>query len=498
MKEIRFGTSGWRAVISEDFTFDNVRLVAQAIANYINKLKTHPPPPLCLAAAILKVVGDSPPKPRLWRTKLKTVVVGYDTRFLSEEFAKETAKVLSANGIRVLLSNRDVPTPVISYHIIKNRCLGGINFTASHNPPQYNGIKFSPASGGPAPLNVTRAIEKNIAKLRRRMPISYKAREGLIDIFDPRPAYLTQIEKIIDIKAIKKARLKVALDCLYGTSRGYLDYLLKGQNCTLEVLHDYLNPYFDGKRPEPAPENITELISLVKKKRLHLGLATDGDGDRFGIVDSDASYITPNQVITLLFHHLLKTRETPRKKVVARTIATTHMIDAIAERHGIEVVETPVGFKYFVDILNRGDCVIAGEESGGLSISGHLPEKDGILACLLITEMVAINRKPIRDILKVLYRTYGRFYSERIDLALPKERKKRLIERLKSSSLKEFAHLKILKRDLRDGVKLYLEDGNWVLFRPSGTEPIVRSYYESKSKKVLSELIKTGKEISRF
>lgn len=471
MNEIRFGTSGWRAIISEDFTFANVRLVTQAIADYIKKLKTK-------------------------NSKLKTVVVGYDTRFLSEEFAKEAAKVLSANGIRVLLANRDLPTPVISYHIIKNRCLGGINFTASHNPPHYNGIKFSPASGGAAPPEVTEAIERNIAKHRRKRPPSYKSRERLIDIFNPAPSYLRQIEKIIDFKVIKKAGLKIALDCLYGTSRGYLDFLLKKYGCRLEVLHDYLNPYFDGKRPEPAPENITELISLVRKKHLDLGLATDGDADRFGIVDSDGSYITPNQVITLLFHHLLRTRRPPRK-VVARTVATTHMIDAIAKRENIEVVETPVGFKYFVDILNKGDCVIAGEESGGLSISGHLPEKDGILACLLIAEMVAVNHKPVKEILKVLYKTYGRFYSERVDLTLLEKTKKKLMARLKSSSLKEFAHLKILRRDLREGVKFYLEGGSWVLFRPSGTEPIVRAYYESQSKKMLLELIRAGQQFSR-
>ena len=468
MKEIKFGTSGWRAIISEEFTFDKVRLVTQAIADYLNASRN-----------------------------LKRVVVGYDTRFLSKEFARETAKVLSANGIRVLLSDRDIPTPVISYHIIKNQCQGGINFTASHNPPQYNGIKFSPASGGPASPEITNIIERNIARLAKRKPSSYKAREGLIELFNPRPAYLRRIEKIIDFKAIKKARLKIVLDCMYGTSRGYLDILLKKHGCRLKVLHDYLNPSFDGKRPEPAPENITELISLVKRKGLNLGLATDGDADRFGIVDSDGSYITPNQVVTLLFHHLLKTRR-GRKKRVARTLATTHMIDAIAEKEGIEVVETPVGFKYFVDILNRGDCLIAGEESGGLSISGHLPEKDGILACLLIAEMVAINRKPIRDILKFIYKTYGRVYSERINLTLSNEKKKRLIKRLKSSSFKKFALRKIVRRDLRDGVKFYLEDGSWVLFRASGTEPIVRSYFETRSKRAMSALLKQGDKLSRF
>ncbi|NQT91061.1 MAG: phosphoglucomutase/phosphomannomutase family protein, partial [Candidatus Omnitrophica bacterium] len=442
--------------------------VTQAIADYINSRR---------------------------HNKRPQVVVGYDTRFLSKEFADETAKVLSANNIRVLLSDRDVPTPVIAYHVIKARCAGGINFTASHNPPCYNGIKFSPESGGPAPPEVTGIIERNIARLKKKPRPVYKSKPSLIRTFDPRPPYLKQIEKIIDFKAIEKASLKIAVDCLYGTSRGYLDLLLKKHNCSIEVMHDYINPYFDGKRPEPAPENIPELIALVKKKRLNLGLATDGDADRFGIVDSDGTYITPNQVITLLFSHLLRTRR-PRKKTVARTVATTHMIDAIARANNIEVIETPVGFKYFVDPIIGGDCVIAGEESGGLSMSGHLPEKDGILACLLITEMVAINKKPIRDILKSLYKEYGRLYSDRIDLALSQSKKNQLIKCVKSPSLKALGGLKIAKRDTKDGVRLFMEDGSWVLFRPSGTEPIVRVYFESKSKATLSKLIKAGKKIA--
>jgi phosphoglucomutase len=470
MAEIRFGTSGWRAIISEDFTFENVRLVTQAISDFIKQTN----------------------KPTNQRA---TIVVGYDTRFLSKEFAKEAAGVLSSNGIKALLSDRDVPTPVISYHIIKERCAGGINFTASHNPPQYNGIKFSPKTGGPAEPEVTKIIEKNIARLKNKTPLSYRTDEKLIKIFNPQPPYIKQIEKFIDFKAIKRAGLKIALDCLYGTSRDYLDYLLKKHGCKPEALHNYLNPYFDGKRPEPAPENIPELISLVKRKRFELGLATDGDADRFGIIDSDGTYITPNQVIVLLFSHLLNTRKDAKKKVVARTVATTHMIDAVAKMHNIEVIETPVGFKYFVDIINSGSCIIAGEESGGLSMSGHLPEKDGILACLLIAEMVAIEKKSIRQILAGLYKRYGRFYTHRIDLALTEEKKKSLIEHLQSGKIREFGRLKITQRDLKDGIRFFLEDGSWALFRPSGTEPIVRCYFESSSQKTLAALIKAGKEI---
>jgi phosphoglucomutase len=460
--DIRFGTSGWRAIISEDFTFANVRLVAQAIADYINT----------------QAGGHGSPPPE--------VIVGYDTRFLSKEFAYETACVFSANRIHVLLCGRDTPTPVIAYHIIRRKCAGGVNFTASHNPPHYNGIKFSPITGGPATPDITAIIERNIARIQRsKRPLNYKAKEQLIKTFDPRPSYLNRIRSMVDIKAIKKAGLKVACDCLYGTSRGYLDYMLSVCGLKPLVLHDYLNPYFGGRRPEPAPENIKELIKSVKTGKLDLGVATDGDADRFGIVDADGRYITPNEVITLLLYHFINNRKT-KKHTVARTVATTHMIDLIAKSHGINVLETPVGFKYFVKPILGNDCIIAGEESGGLSISGHIPEKDGILACLLIAEMRAIEKRPIAGILSSIYKKYGRLYSHRIDLGLYGGKKNRLMKQLSSKTLDKFAGQDITGSDNKDGRRFFLRDGTWVLFRPSGTEPIVRVYLESASKKMLN------------
>ncbi len=470
MSRIKFGTSGWRAIISEDFTFDNVRLVVQAIADYIKHYSS--------------------------LTYNPTVVVGGDTRFLSDEFSKEAAKVLSSNGIKVLLCNRDVPTPVIALHVIKEKCAGGINFTASHNPPYYNGIKFSFSNGGPALPDTTKNIEHNITRLQRvnRKRI-YIANEKLIKVFDPKPLYLKQVEKIVDLKAIKKAKLKIAIDCLYGTSREYLDLILKKLGVKPIVLHNYLNPSFGGRLPEPSSENIQELIGIVKEKRLHLGLATDGDADRFGIVDSDGTYITANEVITLLLYHLLNTRKLKPDSVVARSLATTHMIDIIAKKHDIEVLETPVGFKYFVDAIISGKCVIAGEESGGLSLSGHVPEKDGILACLLIAEMVAKEKKPIKKILDNIYKKYGRLYSDKEDLTLSNDKKLLLMKKLISPKINKFAGKKIIKRDTREGCKFYLADGSWVLFRPSGTEPIVRNYFESSSKKTLKAIAVECKKI---
>jgi phosphoglucomutase len=463
--DIKFGTSGWRAIISEDFTFANVRLVVQAIADYISQSSAES--------------GKQP-----------AVIVGYDTRFLSKEFADETAKVLSSNNIKVLLCDRDTPTPVIAYHIIDKKCAGGINFTASHNPPHYNGIKFSPATGGPATPDITSIIERNIAKLQKmRKPIVLKPDAKLVKLFNPSTGYLKRIKSMVNMSAVKKAKLKIACDCLYGTSRGYLDCLLSEYGLRPVVLHDYLNPYFGGRRPEPAPENIKELVKAVKDNKLHLGLATDGDADRFGIVDSDGTYITPNEVITLLLYHFIHNRKTA-KKTVARTVATTHMIDIIAKKHGIKVLETPVGFKYFVDSILSGDCIIAGEESGGLSMSGHVPEKDGILACLLIAEMRAIEKKPISSILSSIYEKYGRLYSERTDIDISEDKKRSLMKRLSSGSLDKFAGYSIIKRDTKDGVRFFLENGGWVLFRASGTEPIVRIYFESSSKKSLKVIEK--------
>ncbi len=482
MAKIKFGTSGWRAIISEDFTFDNVRLVVQAIADYLN-------------AEPRKAPSEQPGRHRKLKTENR-IIIGYDTRFLSDEFAKEAASVLSANGIRVFLCDRDTPTPVIAYHIIKKRCAGGINFTASHNPPHYNGIKFSAHTGGPATPDITGAIERNIARLQKKKNKRvYKPNDKLIKVFNPKPEYLKQVAKIVDLKAIKKSKLKIACDCLYGTARGYLDYILDKQGCKRLVLHNYLNPTFGNKRPEPAPENIKELISAVKKSRLNLGLATDGDADRFGIIDAGGTYITPNQVITLLFYHLLKSRKHKKASFAARTVATTRMMDLIAKPHNIDVIETPVGFKYFVEAILSGRCIIAGEESGGLSLSGHVPEKDGIVASLLIAEMVAKEKKPLKKILDIIYKRYGKLYSDRIDLDISNDKKRELMKKLLSGSIKKIGSLRVLKKDTKDGCGFSLEDGSRVLFRPSGTEPIVRVYFESPSAKRLKAIEGSCKQL---
>ncbi len=462
MKAIHFGTSGWRAIIADEFTFSNVRRVSCAIAKY---LKDH-------------------------RLQHRGIIVGYDTRFLSKEFARVCADTFATNSFNVFLTVRDTPTPVIAYQILNKKTAGAINITASHNPPEYSGIKFSPAYGGPAPPEVTSEIEKNI-----KGSISGRTKKtGTIKLFDPRPAYLKRIRQLVDFKAIRKNRLKIGVDVLYGTGRSYLDQLLTEANCQVTVLHNQPDPLFGGLPPEPAKPQLRKLSRLVRTKRLHLGLAIDGDGDRFGIIDRDGTYVNANQVISLLTDHLIWTR--PEKKRVARTIATTHMIDALAQRKGLGVVETPVGFKYIGEELAKGGCLIGGEESGGLSIAGHIPEKDGILACLLIAESVAMRKKSLSEILYELYKEVGPFFNTRCDFHLEEKEKLSFVHKIKSLSRQpSLGGKKIANFNGRDGYKFIFADGSWLMFRVSGTEPVVRCYLEAESKSALKKLQHLGRRL---
>lgn len=471
--KIKFGTSGWRDIIAENFTFENVKLVTQAIADYVNQ----------------KFAGQ------------KKVIVGYDPRFLSEDFAKTSCCVLSANGIKSLYTKRDVPTPVVAYEIISKKLAGGINFTASHNPPEYNGLKFSPDWGGPALPETTQFIEKACEELMsnreriKEMDYDEAKKKGLIEEIDPRQNFLKRIKQLVDIKSIKKAKLKVGVDLLYGTARGYLDELLKECGCKITVLHDWRDVLFGGHRPEPDEENLKGLIDVVKKKKLNLGLSCDGDADRFGIVDSDGTFITPNQVIALLLYHLAKSRNY-KGGIAVRSVMTSHFVDSIAKGYDVEVKETPVGFKFIGGIMveNPDKFIIGGEESGGLTIRGHVPEKDGVLACMLIAEMVAQEKKPIRKILQELEKKFGKFITKRVNLSLTKENMEKFREKLKSTPPEEFAGLKVKKLITIDGFKFILEDGSWVGMRLSGTEPIVRLYIESDTVKKVSELKSAGEK----
>ncbi len=456
MFKIRFGTSGWRAIMADEFTFANVKCVCQAISKYLkdHKLQTRP------------------------------VVIGYDTRFLSKEFAQVCAQSLSKSNINVLLTQRDAPTPVIAFQILAKKAAGGINITASHNPPEYNGIKFSPAHGGPAEVEVTSEIEKNI-----NSQVYFPSRkEARVEMFDPRPGYLERIKQLVNFKAITQASLKVGVDVLYGTGRDYLDLLLKQAGCAVTLLHQNLDPYFGGLPPEPAQRQLKQLSQLVREQKLDLGLAVDGDADRFGIIDADGSYIDANQVLALLADHLIKTR--PAQKYLARTMATTHIIDALAQESGLQAVETPVGFKYIGQEIAKGQCLIGGEESGGLSIAGHVPEKDGILACLLVAELAAVRKKSLAGILKELYERLGPYYTGRANFHLSNEAKTKVVREIKLFCNKTTLLNKKIARVIdTDGYKFIFEDNSWLMFRVSGTEPVLRAYAEAASKAGVDELL---------
>lgn len=470
METIKFGTSGWRAVLAEEFTFHNMRIVCQGIAQYLRQEK----------------LGQ------------QGVIVGYDARFMGEEFAKAAAEVLAAHGIPTLLCDRETPTPTISYQILHQQLAGGINISASHNPPQYNGIKFTPAWGGPALPETTQAIEQRIAPLLhgshvKWLPWDKAQRTGMVRLFDPRPDYLKALESHVDLEVIKGGNLRIITDPLYGTTRGYLDDVLRNAGAKIAVLHHWRDPYFGGLRPDPAGEAVIELQEAVKREQAHLGLATDGDGDRFGIVDADGTFIEANLILALLLDYLVETRQWAGGGV-ARSVATTHLVDAVAAQHGLHVHETRVGFKFIGELLASGDALLGGEESAGLSIKGHVPEKDGILVCALVAEMVARKGKNLQELLAQLFHRVGARYTTRKDLPLTEAMQEHLNRKMANPPT-SFAGLRVSQVNKLDGCKLLLEDGSWFLIRPSGTEPIVRCYGEAPNRDRLEEVMSAGREL---
>lgn len=470
MVAIKFGTSGWRGLLAEDFTFANARLVCQAIAEY------------------LKGEGLAG----------QGVVIGYDTRFRSEDFAAAAAEVMAGNGIPCHFPPRDVPTPVIGYAIRDRGLAGGINITASHNPPEYNGLKFSPATGGPAPVTVTGPIEALIHRLDydsiQTLALPQAREQGLVQDFDPRGAYLEHLATLVDTQVLGRAGLKVVVDVLYGTARDYLDAFLKEAGVEVELLHGVRDPYFGGHRPEPSREFLGELSARVQGSRAHLGLAADADADRFGVMDAAGQYHEANYILALLLDYLIDTRGW--EGGVARSVATTHLIDRVAKSYHRPVFETPVGFKYLGEYILKDMAIMVGEESEGFSMKGHLPEKDGILACILVAEMVARRGKGLPQLLNDLYARVGPVYTRRINFALAPEAKARLLARL-AAPLEEFAGLPVTGHETLDGHKFLLKDGSWVCLRPSGTEPVVRFYLEAASPQGLDRLQEAGEALLR-
>jgi phosphomannomutase len=436
-------------VIADQFTFPNVRLATAAIAGHV-----------------------------LTRSKHPTLLVGYDTRFQSEAFAAEAAQVLHAHGVRVVLCEGFTPTPAIACEILRRKADGAINFTASHNPAEYHGLKFSAADGGPALTEATRDIEARAGRLSTP-PASdphAQARNGMERI-SCRAPYLERLRELVRFSLLRDAGLRVVCDLLHGCGAGYLDHALAEEGVTATSMRTSRDVLFDGAGPDVSENNLRPLSDTVRENGASLGLATDGDADRFGIVDAGGSYISPNHILALLYDYLVETRGW--QMGAARSVATTHLLDACAKSHGLEVYETPVGFKYIGEFIKQDKVALGGEESAGLSIRGHVPEKDGILACLLVAEMVAARRATLNAQLQALFRKVGaEFWPVRENLHLDPQIQERTIARLKQD-LREFCGRRVAKVDRTDGLKMAFNDGSWILMRASGTEPVLRAYAEA-------------------
>ena len=457
---IHFGTSGWRGIIAEDFTFPGVRRAAMAIAGHV-----------------------------LARKKSPTLIVGYDTRFFSEEFARTSASVLRADGCRILLCNGATPTPAIAHAILHGKLDGGVNITASHNPAAYNGLKFSGPDAGPALPEVTKDIEKRAAAIARWPGPTHHEIENDFEGIDPREPYFEQLRRMIRFDVLREAKGSFVCDALHGCGAGWLDRILSENGIAVTPIRDERDVLFEDAGPDPSEENLEPLKKAVAERRALAGLATDGDADRFGIVDRDGSFISPNHILGLVFDYLLETRG--YKLGASRSVATTHLLDAVARLHGVQVYETPVGFKYVGPLLREDKIALGCEESAGMTIRGHLPEKDGILACLLVGEMIAARQSSLGEQLRDLFRRVGReFWPVRENLHLSEEAQAKLPARLKED-FKEFAGRHVTSTDRTDGVQLTFDDGAWLLMRASGTEPVVRIYTEAAT---ISEAQKLAEE----
>jgi alpha-D-glucose phosphate-specific phosphoglucomutase len=455
---IKFGTSGWRAIVADEFTVANIRLAVAGIAAYV---KTQPQP--------------------------HRVLVGRDPRFLGESFVSEAAQVLAGAGVTPIVIPEAAPTPAIAYAVRELKTSGAINFTASHNPPEYNGIKFSTHDGAPALPDVTRQIEAAIAAFQAgdaAIPKSVPPTGGF-ETADVKPGFLKRLAELVDLKAIAKSGIKVVYDPFWGAGRGYSSELLRQAGVAVETVHDYRDVLFGGHAPEPDDHLLGDAKAKMREIGAAIGIATDGDADRFGIVDADGAFIQPNYIVALLLDYLVETRGW--RNGVAKSVATTNLINAVANHHKVPLYETPVGFKYIGELIVADKIAIGGEESAGLTIRGHVPEKDGVIAGLLVAEMVANRGKSLGVQLKELFGKVGSFYPVRENFRLTPEVKAAFTEKLKADP-KELSGRKVTSVVRTDGLKLILEDGSWVCYRLSGTEPVVRAYTEARSEQDMEAL----------
>ncbi len=469
-KTIKFGTDGWRAVIAEDFTFDNVRACAQGVANYLNQ------------AGLAK----------------QGLIIGYDTRFASEDFAAAAAEVLAGNKIKVNLCSKPAPTPVISYAVTAAKSAGAIIITASHNPARWNGFKYKDEAGASAPSEVAAEIEKNANEVLstggvKRLPLTDGLNSGLIAYFDPAPVYFKQLERLVDLEAIRHSHLKVIVDSMYGAGGGYFKALLQGGKIEITEINGERNPSFPGVNPEPIAKNLTKLSSLIKEQKADVGLANDGDADRIGIVDEKGNFLNQHQVFALLVLYFLEVRG--ERGAIIKTLSDTVMIDQLGKLFNVPVYETLVGFKYVAPLMIEKDALIGGEESGGYGFRGHVPERDGILAGLYFLDFMMKTGKTPSQLLDYLFSKVGPHYYDRLDFHVSPGDRQKLTRKLTQRPIDSIAGTRVEKLDTTDGYRYLLADDSWLLIRFSGTEPLVRIYAEGHSPEQVQKLLESGKKL---
>jgi alpha-D-glucose phosphate-specific phosphoglucomutase len=465
---VHFGTDGWRALIADTFTFENVMACAQATADHF-----------------AETYG-----------KARPVVVGYDTRFLSNEFAVSVARVMAGNGFRVQLADRPAPTPALSYRIIESQACGGVIVTSSHNPYNWNGIKVKPHYGGSASPEIVADIERRVpAILENAGSVKLAAAtSGDIERFDPIPGYLETLSAKVDMSRLKSAGLKVAVDPMYGAGMGLFQQLLSGGRTSVTEIHAERNPAFPGIRaPEPIDSNLGEFMLLMSTKRFDIGIANDGDADRVGLVDEQGNYVDQLRAFALLVNYLLGERGL--RGPIVKSVTTTNMAAILAKHYGVDLYETPVGFKHIGPLMMEKDALIGGEESGGYGFRGHLPERDGILAGLYLLDYAAATGKPPSELMQRVFEITGEHFYERIDIALEPGSNEKFKAILDAAKPTEIAGRPITSSDRVDGWRFFIDDG-WLLFRLSGTEPLLRIYTEVTSKSLVRQVLDSGKRIA--
>lgn len=469
---IKFGTDGWRAVIAEEFTFDNVRICAQSVANYLKSA------PGGLA---------------------QSLVIGYDTRFASEDFAAATAEVVAANGIKVYLSPKAIPTPEVSFGVTARKTGAAVVITASHNPARYNGFKIKSSDGASAPTEMIAAVEKNIQQIFdsgkfERMSLTDAINQGRVELFDFDPLYLQQMAKFVDLDLMKKSGLKIVADSMFGAGSGYFKDLLDGGAAKIIEINNERNPYFPGINPEPITVNLKALSASVKSEQANVGLATDGDSDRIGIIDENGKFVTQLEVYALLALYLLETRG--QRGAIVKTVTATSMLYRLGELFNVPVIETQVGFKYVAPIMLEKDALIGGEESGGYGFRGHVPERDAILAGLYFLDFMVRTGKTPSQLREYLFSKVGPHYYNRRDFHFPEAQRQTIINRIQKHQPNMITGSKVARFDTTDGFRFTLQDNSWLLIRFSGTEPLLRIYSESSSPDRVEKILDFGQELT--